>query len=214
MNTTLYISGQMRGIKDYNFPAFVEAEATLKLKGYDVFNPARGDIDAGFDTSTPSQELSSTDMAEYMIRDLNMICLADAVCVLPGFEDSKGALAEIAIARFLGKQVYRYPAMTVLTHPTLPSSDSNDVLSEAYKLTSGDRQNQYGAPDQDFTRTAKMWSALKGVEFTTEDVAAFLICVKLSRNSWKGKRDNWVDIAGYARCGDICRQEKEKRNNE
>lgn len=90
--------------------------------------------------------------------------------------------------------------------------DPVDVLTEAFDLTSGDRQNQYGPSDQDFARTAAMWGALKGVEFTTEDVAAFLICVKLSRNTHQAKRDNWVDVAGYARCGDICRQEKEKRD--
>jgi hypothetical protein len=90
----------------------------------------------------------------------------------------------------------------------------DDILLEALEITSGDRQNQYGAPDQDFTRTAKMWSALKGVEFNSEEVAAFLCCVKLSRNTHQAKRDNWVDVAGYSRCGDICRQKRIEREEE
>jgi len=84
-----------------------------------------------------------------------------------------------------------------------------DILEEALELTTGARQAQYGPPTQDFDRTAKMWSALKGIEFTARDVALFMICIKLSRETHQKKRDNWVDIAGYARCGDICRQAEE-----
>ena len=84
---------------------------------------------------------------------------------------------------------------------------NEDVLEEALRITKGDRQNQYGPPDQDFQRTAAMWSALKGVQFTAQDVAAFMIVLKLSRQTHQNKRDNWVDIAGYARCGSLCRKE-------
>jgi len=202
----------MRGIEDYNFPAFCQAEANLRSNGFEVLNPAQHDIDAGFDTSTPPEELTKQQMEEYMKRDMEMIMDSNGVCVLPGFEKSKGALAEIAVARFLGKPVYHYPNMELLKPEKNVSAPAGDVLIEALELTTGDRQNQYGSADQDFARTATMWSALKGVEFTTEDVASFLICVKLSRNTHQAKRDNYVDIAGYARCGDLCRQEKEQRN--
>ncbi len=89
--------------------------------------------------------------------------------------------------------------------------DADDILVEALRITSGERQDQYGPPDEDFARTAKMWSALKGVDFTAEEVASFLICVKLGRNAHQAKRDNWLDIAGYSRCGDICRKARLKR---
>lgn len=78
------------------------------------------------------------------------------------------------------------------------------ILEEAARLTRGDRQNAYGPPNQDFARTAKMWSALKGVEFTPAEVAMFMICLKLSRETHQKKRDNTVDMAGYARCLAIC----------
>lgn len=80
-----------------------------------------------------------------------------------------------------------------------------DILEEALRITKGDRQAQYGPPDQDFERTAAMWTALKGVPFTGREVAMFMICVKLSRETHQRKRDNWVDVAGYARCGSMCR---------
>jgi hypothetical protein len=43
-----------------------------------------------------------------------------------------------------------------------------------------------------------MWSALFGRRFRAEDVPLAMICVKLSRESHQHKRDNLVDIAGYA----------------
>ena len=81
-----------------------------------------------------------------------------------------------------------------------------DVLEEALELTTGDRNAQYGPPHQDFARTAKMWSALFEMDFTPAEVAMAMICLKLSRETHQAKRDSWVDIAGYARCGWICRE--------
>ncbi|KKL52760.1 hypothetical protein LCGC14_2282260 [marine sediment metagenome] len=209
---TLYLTGPMRGIRYYNFPAFIEACEQLELKGYAVLCPASTDIAEGFNASKPEDELTTEDMERFIVRDVQMVIESDGVAVLPGFEKSKGAMVEVSLARFLDKPVYRYPDMVLMEDHINILGDSEDVLIEALKLTSGDRQNQYGPPDQDFARTAAMWSALKGVDFTTEEVAAFMICIKLSRNTHQSKRDNWVDMAGYSRCGDICRQEKEKHD--
>jgi len=215
-NLTIYISGPMRGYKNYNFPAFHYAEEDLEGDGWTVLSPASHDVSEGFDTETPEHKLTNEDMERWIRRDIDMVLEADCICLLEGWENSSGAKVELAIAQFAGKNIYQYTVGEGLiqykkNEPAI-AIKGDDVLLEAYKLTTGDRQNQYGSPDQDFARTATMWSALKGVSFTTEDVASFLICVKLSRNTHQGKRDNWVDIAGYARCGDLCRQEKEKRN--
>lgn len=88
------------------------------------------------------------------------------------------------------------------------------VLDEAKKLVSGDRQAQYGPPDQDFTRTADMWSAWKGVHFEPYEVAVFMILLKMSRQKHQRKRDNWVDVAGYSHCGNTCDEEEAKRKAE
>lgn len=81
---------------------------------------------------------------------------------------------------------------------------ANAMASAGWRVTSGDRQAQYGPPDQDFRRIAAMWGALKGVPFSAREVAMFMVCVKLSRETHQKKRDNWVDIAGYAKCGSLC----------
>lgn len=87
---------------------------------------------------------------------------------------------------------------------------SDDVLTEAFKITRGDRQATYGPPDQDFRRTAGMWTALfghmlkEGEAFEPRHVAMAMIQLKCSREIHQRKRDNWVDMAGYASCGSRC----------
>lgn len=86
----------------------------------------------------------------------------------------------------------------------------SSILDEAKAAVTGDRQASYGPPDQDFARTAGMWSALfgdllrDGVRFEPFHVAQAMILLKMSRQRHQRKRDNWVDAAGYAHCGAIC----------
>jgi histidinol-phosphate phosphatase family protein len=81
------------------------------------------------------------------------------------------------------------------------------LLEEAARLVTKERGNAYGPPEQDFQRTAKMWTGLfqdllkDGMEFKPEHVALAMILLKASRAMWSEKRDNWVDIPGYAACG-------------
>lgn len=88
--------------------------------------------------------------------------------------------------------------------------NKEDILEEALRITSGDRQAHYGPPDQDFARTAAMWSALFGDKlsspFEARDVAMAMICLKLSRETHQRKRDNSVDGAGYFRCLHLCNE--------
>lgn len=39
----LYLAGPMRGIPEFNFPAFMSAAADLRAQGHIVFNPAERD---------------------------------------------------------------------------------------------------------------------------------------------------------------------------
>lgn len=196
MSRTIYIAGPMRGYPRYNFDAFHAAEKTLTQEHWRVLSPASADEAEGFDPDTAV--VTQEDMLVFMRRDFDMIMRADAIAVLPGWEKSTGATAEVALARWKGIPVLRYPDMVNVFE--------EDILEEAYRITRGDRQAQYGPPDQDFQRTAAMWSALKGVAFSAKDVALFMIALKLSRQTHQDKRDNWVDIAGYARCGSIIRE--------
>jgi hypothetical protein len=93
-----------------------------------------------------------------------------------------------------------------------------EVLLTANCLVNGDRNAQYGEPNQDFQRTADLWNVLLNARLeylirnakewsnaiTPSMVAEFQILLKLSRNTHQKKLDNWIDIAGYAACGADC----------
>ena len=117
---------------------------------------------------------------------------------------------------------YRRPVdADIISKPTVPEpvKPSEDILEEALRITGGDRQNQYGPADQDFRRTAEMWSGLfrdmlkEGVSFEPYHIAQAMILLKMSRQLHQRKRDNWVDTAGYARCGQVCDQAEQERKN-
>ena len=76
-------------------------------------------------------------------------------------------------------------------------------LREAAKIISGDRDLQYGGPEENFTRIAKIWSVIVGKEISSEDVAMMMVGLKLARYASKSgfQPDTWIDIAGYAGCG-------------
>lgn len=210
----------MRGYPRFNFDAFDAAEATLQGMGWEVLNPARMDRENGFDPDRDAHQMDQEFLIDVMRRNLAAVLESDAVALLPRWEQSPGATCEANLAVCVGMPLFQFPEMRQITlHPEAnqvvfgseAGEQDKDILLEALELTSGDRQASYGPPDQDFARTARMWSALKGVDFTATEVAMFMILLKLSRETHMRKRDNWTDLAGYARCGWICRQEEAKR---
>lgn len=85
------------------------------------------------------------------------------------------------------------------------------ILQEAQRLIYGDRNVDYGHPLDNFTHTAALLNAMYGTTFTPEDCPKIMILFKLSRSMNKEKRDNWVDIAGYAGTAQECVDEAMER---
>ena len=76
------------------------------------------------------------------------------------------------------------------------------VLSEAEKCVCGHREQDYGTPEDNFDRIAKMWSAYMGVEINPVDVSMFMVMLKAARiKSGGGTMDSFVDGCGYFSCG-------------
>lgn len=74
-----------------------------------------------------------------------------------------------------------------------------NILDEASKLTTSDRNETYGDPRTDFNRTASIFNAITGHKLTCQDAITFMVCVKLSREQHVHGRDNLVDAVGYLR---------------
>lgn len=113
----VYLAGPMRGMSEFNFPAFHAAAAKLRAEGHEVFSPAESDnIRHGTDISkgnaTGDEELAAKEhgfnLRDALREDLEWICRhADAVALLPGWEKSLGANAERAVALALGIMTLR-----------------------------------------------------------------------------------------------------------
>jgi hypothetical protein len=90
----------------------------------------------------------------------------------------------------------------------VPPAPPESVCEEANR-TSGTRQSSYGHPVYDFTRTARIWEVIleRGAgEISPEQVGLCMIGVKISRQCHKPKRDNLVDIAGYAQAVQLIQE--------
>lgn len=101
----IYVCGPMRGIADFNFPAFDAAAVALRAEGHDVVNPAELDRRAGLDETTPPEKVC---VKTAMLRDLPALLGCDAVYALPGWEGSTGASVEMTLARAVNIPIFDY----------------------------------------------------------------------------------------------------------
>lgn len=96
-NDIIYISGPMSGLPDFNRPAFREMEKLLmETFGCQVLNPARI-TDEHVAQHHPDLEQRQLYRA-YIQHDLELLFSATGVVVLEGYENSKGAMAELGVA--------------------------------------------------------------------------------------------------------------------
>ena len=87
-NMKIYISGPMTGYKEKNFPAFFEAEKKLN-SNWSVVNPA------GLDHTKDKE------WHEFMRTDIKALMDCDAIYMLNGWRESKGACIERYMAMAL-----------------------------------------------------------------------------------------------------------------
>ena len=102
----VYIVGPMGGRIDNNYSAFFDAESMITRLGHKAINPARldstdtnQDISEALKDAIASIKDNNKNGWEYYIRrDLSQLMEADALCVLPGWQDSRGASIEVNLA--------------------------------------------------------------------------------------------------------------------
>lgn len=84
-----------------------------------------------------------------------------------------------------------------------------DILEKAKDVTENKRENEYGDEDMCFEHIAHLWHEYLSIKceqsqgvtkLEKKDVAHMMILMKIARELMGHKGDNYVDIAGYARC--------------
>lgn len=74
-----------------------------------------------------------------------------------------------------------------------------DLLDEAKKIITGERQDAYGSPEDSFALIGSLWGAYLGRAITPREVADMMMLFKVARlKGQKPTRDTYRDIAGYA----------------
>jgi len=194
----IYIAGPMTGHEDHNFPAFHAAAERFGKAGWNVANPAEN-----FDGRTDLPRET------YLRADVILLAQCQAIALLPGWQRSAGATFEAILANELGLDFFdAFSGMQMEKPPrTFFSGElgTASILDSARKITDGNRRDDYGHPADDFERAALMWTGIlrrkliADQRVTAEDIPLCMIAVKLARQAHRHKRDNLVDIAGYAR---------------
>ena len=87
---TVYIAGRMSGLPDLNYPMFHAAASHLRQLGYKVESPAECEL--------PPE---TTTWQQFMRSGVTQLMRCDAIVMLPGWEQSRGATAEHTIAQLL-----------------------------------------------------------------------------------------------------------------
>lgn len=93
MSMRTYLAGPMTGHPELNFPLFHAEAKRLRDCGHDVVNPAEINVDP------------AKGWTECMRADIAELVKCEAIAMLPGWQQSRGASLEHHIATQLGMQV-------------------------------------------------------------------------------------------------------------
>jgi len=95
-----YLAGPMSGIEDQNYPAFIEAAASLRATGHQIVSPH----EVYHHPSEPDRSRWVT----LLQRDLRALAECQGIILLPGWTKSKGAKFELHVALTLEMPVRFY----------------------------------------------------------------------------------------------------------
>ena len=85
--------------------------------------------------------------------------------------------------------------------PEGPAQERKAILDKAAECVCGQREQEYGTPENNFARIARLWGAYTGYPFTAHDVAMLMALLKVGRIAkGSGGMDSYVDLCGYAAC--------------
>jgi hypothetical protein len=110
---TLYLSGPMRGYRNFNFDLFHEVAAALRARGHFIFNPAEHDENVypnirtwkGFESGDTAL-CPQFNLPHSLAWDFARILDSEGIALLPGWHLSTGAQAERFVAEVCAKRIF------------------------------------------------------------------------------------------------------------
>jgi hypothetical protein len=98
----LYVSGPMTGYDQHNFPAFEAAATALRALGHTILS--------AHEIKHPEEVHGGGRLTwqQYLRGDVKEMCECDGIILLRGWNASKGARLELAVALGLELPVYYY----------------------------------------------------------------------------------------------------------
>ena len=110
---TIYIAGPMRGVEEYNYPAFDRQATVLEKQGWLVINPAEMDRDDEKPINGPHEFDPDNNYEDHefmrnaLKRDMDAICdSCTAIYMMSDWEMSRGAKCEWHLAKALGLEIF------------------------------------------------------------------------------------------------------------
>lgn len=92
---------------------------------------------------------------------------------------------------------------------TVTQTRRAEILRKAEECICGQREQDYGSPEDNFSIIAKLWTDYTGTLITSLDVAMMMCLLKIARiKNGGGTGDSFVDLAGYAACGGEIHESK------
>ena len=121
-----YISGPMSNYEHHNFPAFFACEERLIELGHKPINPARLTPDCTWESAARDALENAESWESCIRRDVEAMLDADSICLLPGWNTSRGACLELVLAVSMGYPVLIWDPKEQ-TVKQLPVYDSVDI---------------------------------------------------------------------------------------
>lgn len=100
--SVFYISGPMTGKPKFNYPYFRTIATSLRGIGYNILSPA--EIDSGAQLEKNQKEKP---YSYWLKKAMLMMCNADAIIMLEGWTQSKGARRELDFMLDCGMPAFR-----------------------------------------------------------------------------------------------------------
>lgn len=106
----IYIAGPMSGHPNLNFDRFDEIQEKLEKEGWEVVNPATIDRELGINPD--NYDNCPYNYTEAALRDVFALISCDAIYLMDGWQHSRGASWERALAKYHSiKRFYETPRL-------------------------------------------------------------------------------------------------------